>query len=491
LKVLILCIAMAAFLHIGNALATYEAKPLGQLNKYLRINGEFMGSYESWNYFRAEPTINNSYDLWVLRARLGAALSTPYVDGFVQAQYSGLYGLPSDAISPSTGPLGLGAAYFQANQSTHPSNIFLKQGYVNFKFDALGLSGAFVKVGRFELMEGMEYSSGIEKFDGLKRRRLAERLLGGFNAIYIGRSFDGFSAVYDRPDFNLTVSGVRPSQGNLTVQGQKQISDINIIYTGLTSKKDVLLPGTEGRLFYMNYDDQRNAQVLDNRPLIDRPWLNKDKLDIHTIGAHLLSVHPAGSGSVDALLWGAYQFGNWTDQSHRAWAIAAETGYQWISLPFKPWLRAVYYRGSGDGNAQDNQHHTFFSAVPSGRLYAKFPFFNQMNIQDAFVEFITVPLPKTQVNISMHQLSLANSNDLLYTGLGAALSSGAFGYSGKPTNGHGDIGQMVDITITHTYSKQFTARLYFGHAFGGDAMKSIYPGKSDANNFLIDFNLVF
>ena len=99
----------------------------------------------------------------------------------------------------------------------------------------------------------MEYDSGNEKFDGLKRRRIAKRLIGGFNAIYVGRSFDGFSVVYDRPDSNMIVSGVRPTQGNLTVQGQKQISDINILYAALTSKKDALLPGTEGRLFYMNY----------------------------------------------------------------------------------------------------------------------------------------------------------------------------------------------------------------------------------------------
>ena len=482
---------MAAFLHIGNALATNETKPLGQINQYMQISGEFMGSYESWNYFRPEAAVNNDYDLWVLRTRLGAMLSTPYVDGFAQAQYSGLYGLPNDAVSPSTGPLGLGAAYFQANQSTHVSNIFLKQGYLNFKFNALGLPGAFVKVGRFELIEGMEYRSEIEKFDSLKRRRLAERLVGGFNAIYIGRSFDGFSTIYDRPDFNVTVSGVRLTQGNLTVQGQKQISDINILYTAFTSKKDALLPGTEGRLFYMNYDDQRDTQVLDNRPLNARPLLSNEKLNIHTIGAHLLSLHQVGSGSIDALLWGAYQFGNWTGQSHQAWAIAAEAGYQWTNLPFKPWLRAVYYRSSGDSHAQDDTHQTFFSAVPSGRLYAKFPFYNLMNIQDAFVELIASPAPKTQVNINVHQLSLANSNDLLYNGLGAALSSGAFGYSGNSSDGHSDIGQLVDISITHTYSKQFSARIYFGHAFGGDAMKSIYPGKSDANNFLIDFNLVF
>lgn len=491
LKALAFYLVMTTSLSVDTALATSETKPLGQINQYLRINGEFMSSYESWNYFRPNPAVNNSYDLWVLRARFGAMLSTPYIDGFAQAQYSGLYGLPNDAVSPSVGPLGLGAAYFLANQSANASNVFLKQGYLNFKFNDLGLPGAFVKVGRFQLIEGMEYDSGNEKFDGLKRRRIAKRLIGGFNAIYVGRSFDGFSVVYDRPDFNVTVSGVRPTQGNLTVQGQKQISDINILYTALTSKKDALLPGTEGRLFYMNYDDQRDTQVIDNRSSNARPSLNQEKLNIHTLGAHLLTLHQTESGSIDGLLWGAYQFGNWTDQSHQAWAISAEAGYQWTKLPFKPWLRAVYYRSSGDRNAQDGKHQTFFSAVPSGRLYAKFPFYNLMNIQDAFIEIIASPMAKTQVNINLHQLSLANSNDLLYGGLGAALSADAFGYSGNASGGHSDIGQLVDISFMHTYSKQFSWRLYFGHAFGGDVMKSIYSGKSDANNFLVDFNFVF
>ncbi len=491
LEILVFCFIMAVSLSVDGAFATNAPKPLGQINQYLRINGEFLSSYESWNYFRPESTVNNSYDLWVVRSRLGVMLSSAYVDGFAQAQYSGLYGLPDDAVSLTNGPLGLGAAYFLANQSANPSNVFLKQSYVNFKLGELGLPGASVKTGRFELIEGMEYSSGVEKFDALKRRRLAERFVGGFNAIYVGRSFDGFSVVYDRPAFNMSVSGVRPTQGNLTVQGQKEISDINILYAALTSKKDSLVPGTEGRLFYLHYDDQRDARVIDNRPLSARPLLIDEKLSIHTIGAHVMSLQQFESGSLDALCFGSYQFGNWTNQSHQAWAIGAEAGYQWHKLPLRPWLRAVYYRSSGDDDARDGKHQTFFSAVPSGRLYAKFPFFNQMNIQDIFLEVIVSPAAKAQININLHQLSLANANDLLYGGLGAALKSGAFGYSGNSAHGHGDIGQLIDIAFTHNYSKHLTWRLYYGHAFGGNAMKSIFPGKSDANNFLIDFNLVF
>ncbi|QOJ10207.1 alginate export family protein [Nitrosomonas sp. H1_AOB3] len=491
LRILFFYCFPAVCLFVSSIAATRAGQPPGQINQYLRINGEFLGSYENWNYFRPASAVNNSYDLWVVRSRLGLMFSSDYADGLVQGQYSGLYGLPDDAALPSGGALGLGAGYFLANRTTGASNVFLKQGYLNFKFNKLGLPGVAVKIGRFELADGMEYRSGVEKFDALKKKRIAERLVGGFNAIYVGRAFDGFSVVYDGPGFNATVSGVHPVQGNLTVQGQKQISDISILYAALTSKKDAVLPGIEGRLYYLNYDDQRVSQVTDNRPLSARPQLSDEKLNIHTIGVHLLSLQPLGSGSFDALLMGAYQFGSWTNLSHRAWAFDAEVGYQWHKLPFKPWVRAVYYRSSGDGNAHDGRHQTFFSAVPSGRLYAKFPFYNQMNIQDIFFEFIAFPTGKTQINVNLHQLSLANVNDLLYTGLGASLKSGAFGYSGSTTHGHREIGQLIDVTLTHGFNKYLTSQLYFAHAFGGSAMKSIYPSKSDASIFLVNFNLVF
>ncbi len=266
LKRLTAWIGMACTLQVSGTLKAQEIKPLGQINEYLRLTGELYGSHESWDYFRPSPAVNNNndYDLWSVRARFGALLTTPYVDGYAQAQYIGLYGLPDNAVASPGGPLGLGAAYFLANQSTNASNVFLKQAYLNFKFNSLGLPGAFLKIGRFEFMDGMEYRTGMDKFDSLKRARIAQRLLAS-NVVHVGRSFDGFAAVYDRPAFNLTVSGIRPTQGGFTVQGQDEISDINLFYAALTGKKDVLLPGTEGRIFYVNYDDKRNTQAMDNR----------------------------------------------------------------------------------------------------------------------------------------------------------------------------------------------------------------------------------
>ena len=479
---------------MSDVLATAGNTDFGRVNKYLRFDGELMGSYELWDFFRPEPAVNNnnSYDLWILRTRLGTRLTTPIVDGYVQAQYIGLYDLPNNSVAVPGGPLGLGAGYYLANdESTNVHNIFLKQGFLNFKLDAAGLPGASVKLGRSAFSDGLEYKTGVAKFDGLKHRRIGQRLIGGFNAIYVGRSFDGFSAVYDQPAFNFIVSGLRPTQGALSVDGQKQITDINMIYTALTAKKDAFVPGVEGRLFYINYDDDRNTQVVDNRSLNFRPRLNTEKLDLHTVGAHLLSLQKLGPGSIDSLLWGAYQFGRWTNQNHQAWAISAELGYQWHQLLFKPWLRAIYYQSSGDGNAEDNKHKTFFSMVPSGRLFAKFPFLNLMNIRDIFVELIVSPTAKSQININLHHLSLTNANDLLYRGLGASKSSGAFGYSGQPSGGSKNVGQLIDINFSYRFNEKTSMRLYYGHAFGGSVIENLYRGKNNANSFWADFTIAF
>lgn len=194
---------------------------------------------------------------------------------------------------------------------------------------------------------------------------------------------------------------------------------------------------------------------------------------------------------MDALLWGAYQFGDWTNQDHRAWAVAAEAGYQWMKLPFRPWLRALYFLSSGDNNATDDKHKTFFTVLPSGRAYAKLPFYNLMNLQDAYVQMIVSPTPQTRVTIDAHHLSLNNSGDLFYGGLGPTSRSGAFGYSGRPSSGKSDVGQLVDISFTHTLNKQLSWRLYYGHAFGSDVVKHVYQGKKDIDMVYIDFNLVF
>lgn len=118
------------------------------------------------------------------------------------------------------------------------------------------------------------------------------------------------------------------------------------------------------------------------------------------------------------------------------WAFDVEGGYQWAGLPLKPWLRGGYFLGSGDDNAADARHETFFQVLPTVRLYAKFPFFNLMNLSDAFAQLIVTPSQAIRVGIDFHHLSLAEAGDLFYAGAGA---SSRFG-SGRRYQCHSGLG---------------------------------------------------
>lgn len=196
--------------------------------------------------------------------------------------------------------------------------------------------------------------------------------------------------------------------------------------------------------------------MIDNRPDNQRPLLSQQSLQIHTIGTHWLTLQKVGIGAVDGLLWGAYQFGDWSNQNHQAYAFDIEAGYQFTDMPLKPWLRAGYFQGSGDSNANNNKHSTFFQVLPTVRLYAKFPFFNMMNLNDAFTQFLVTPTSNIKVGIDFHHLALNSTNDLFYAGAGANSRSSSFGFLGRPATGNKTIGELVDISFTHNITQQLS-----------------------------------
>lgn len=472
---------------------TNPEKPLGQLTDNLRLTGEFRARTEVYDFFQPVGVNNNNqYDFWGLRARLGLEATSEYVDGYAQAEYSGVYGLPNNSFARPGGALGLGALYYtENNNNTSVSNVHLKQAYLNFKLTPLGLKGGSVKVGRFEIKEGLEYKTGDEKFDTLKATRVSQRLLGTFDFAHASRNFDGISVGYDQAKYNFTASATHPTQGGFNLNALDEISKIDLVYAAITSKKNALLPDTEGRLFYLYYGDNRNTQVVDNRPVTQRPLLSEQSLQIHTLGTHWLTVQKVSTGAVDGLLWGAYQFGDWGNQSHQAYAFDVEAGYQFIATPLKPWLRAGYFQGSGDSNANNGKHGTFFQVLPTVRLYAKFPFFNLMNLNDTFAQFLFAPTAKTKVGIDFHHLALNNTSDLFYAGSGANSRSGAFGFLGRPATGNKTIGELVDVSFTHNITKQLSWNIYYAHAFGGNYVDNFYRNKRNADFAFVEFNANF
>src|ERR1039458_151924 len=86
-------------------------------------------------------------------------------------------------------------------------------------------------------------------------------------------------------------------------------------------------------------------------------------------------------------------------------AGAVEAGFQpAIAKAVRPWLRGGYFYSSGDNNPNDGTHGTFFAILPTPRVYARFPFFNEMNNRDLFGELMLRPTKALTLRSDVHGL---------------------------------------------------------------------------------------
>jgi hypothetical protein len=197
------------------------------------------------------------------------------------------------------------------------------------------------------------------------------------------------------------------------------------------------------------------------------------------------------AGPLDALVWGALQTGSWGSLAHRAGAYAAEGGWQPRIFPsLKPWLRGGYNYGSGDRNATDSTHGTFFQVMSTPRVYARFPFFNMMNNRDVFGELELRPSPKVTIRSDIHSLRLANRNDLWYSG-GGVYQPWTFGYTGRPSNGQSGLATLYDISADYNASAHLTLGAYYAHAAGKLVIEAIYPQGKNGNFAYLEMMLRF
>ena len=145
-------------------------------------------------------------------------------------------------------------------------------------------------------------------------------------------------------------------------------------------------------------------------------------------------------------------------------------------MRFAKWsARAGWYRSSGDGNASDGDHETFFQILPTPRIYARFPFYNAMNSDDAFVQITAKPHAKVSLRSELHRLKLADENDLWYVG-GGAFDDKVFGFTARPSSRKSDLATVLDLSADITVNATTTLTLYAGRVAGGEIVRSIFDG---------------
>jgi hypothetical protein len=439
----------------------------------ITVSGSVRARSYSWDWFGGSA--NGDYTYPAALVRLGLSKSHTRYDWQAEFAIPVVLNLPTTAIAPAPqGQLGLGAAYFAANDdnASNAAALFLKQGFVRLK-NLGGVAGQSLKIGRIDFNDGTEVTPKDATLAALKRDRISQRLLGNFGFSDVQRSFDG--AQYGLTGTRLDLTGLvgRPTQGVFQVNGWPEL-DINVFYGALTGQIGGDRHPGEWRVFGLGYDDYRDGAVkTDNRSAAMRS-ADTESIAVGTYGGHYLQVVATSAGPLDFLAWGAAQTGAWGVLTQRAGALAVEIGWQLAALErLKPWVRAGYNYGSGDHDPGDDTHGTFFQVLPTARIYARLPFFNMMNSRDAFGELILRPAKSLTVRTDVHALQLADRNDLWYSG-GGAFQPETFGYTGRPANGRSDLATLYDVSGDFAVNSHLALGVYYGRAVGQAVTQAIY-----------------
>ena len=446
-----------------------------QLHARARLRGEFV------DWFRpSDPGVDSRYSFFGSRYRVGLTVHLPHARVVVEGQETVLANVPTRAVAPApVGALGPGAVYFANTPASFQQEPFLKRAFLEVR-----RRGFSARLGRFEIRSGLETLPTNPSLAALKKSRIAERLVGPFGFTHVTRSFDALHVAYDRPGWNLAAYGSRVTQGGFEVSANTEVSDITLAGASATAKRfsDLDVP-FDASVAYLFYQDGRSDTVkVDNRPLAVRE-LDRERIRIHTVAGHALTLFDLGASELDLLFWGTFQGGKWGSQSHFAWSFATEAGLRFPAVWSAPWLRVGINRASGDSDPNDGRHKSFFQYVPTARKYARLPFYNLMNNQDVFATLSVDPHSRVRLRADYHWLSLTEAADLWYQGGGVTKTS-LFGFVGTPSGGGRDLAHVIDLSIQGRVTPWLAVEAYVGHAFGRRVVEASFEGTGATYGFL-------
>jgi hypothetical protein len=292
---------------------------------------------------------------------------------------------------------------------------------------------------------------------------------------------------------NASVAAMSPTQGGFEERAGSTLEDVRLIATEVTLKKGRPLDG-ELQFFHYHYEDMRTLSATAARPdntarSISSGLENDVSMDM--IGGHAVGAWVLGDGILDGLIWGGWQTGDWFELKHDAFALAAEGGYQWNKVPWKPWLRAGYNLSSGDSDPADESHGTFYPMLPTARLYSPSILYTAMNLEDIFLSLAIKPCSVFNFKSDVHFLSLDNASDRWYLGSGPMSRNKLTDYAARSSNGESDLGVLWDATATWDVVTDVTATAYYGHLFGGDVVESFYTDQKDVNFLYLELTVSF
>jgi hypothetical protein len=441
---------LAAVIAVFSAGALRAAPPEIGTTFSLRLRGE------SFDTPARTAGTDRTYELGLVRARFGldAAWTHWKLHGMLQG--SGLL------AGPETGNVfGPGATYFTANDGdTSLGVIGIAELTATYERDRLRLV-----LGRQPYGDGFEVPTGVAHLDGIKRRRLGDRLVGVFDWVNVGRRFDGLSFGYNGAGAHLAGFGFQPTVGGFDHENAFELlDDVTVYGLTLTGKHGAWIPGAEVRVFGIQYEDDRRVAPVGG-------------LGVTTAGASLL----AGSAKGNVLLWGAVQTGDWGGADQEGWAFLVDAGRVFDAVPGRPAVHLAWEQSSGDEPGGDRE--TFFNVIPTNHKYYDLMDFTAFsNLRDAYVETLFPAGSRVKVRVALHDFALTEETDGWYGGSGA-FEEESFGYAARlPPGGRfpsRDLGRELNTDVTWTLPAGLQLGIGGGYFWGGEAAEALLPAEED------------
>ncbi len=428
---------------------------------------------ELWRFFTPPPAGGKHPDYAFVgnRATLGAHYRGPRWAIRGAIQYVRVENLPAGAIGP--GLLGTGGAYYFQAGGSFSYQFYLRGLSLTFREPG---SGVWLEAGRFSRAAAVEPTSGDAVIDALTRAHVNGRLLGDMEWTFYQRAWDGLRGGVDRGRWHTTLTAALPTQGTFEESANLPLDRVRVVAAEVRADPGALAPHTAVTAFTYGYDDRRRVTA---RPDNLAPAMPGNEVDVRigTVGASAVTAVPRDGRRWDGLAWTAVQAGDWYGQRHRAYAAAAQFGHQWTAAPWQPWLRAGVDYASGDGDAGDGTHGTFFPMLPSGNHLSRSSTYALMNVRDGWAEARVAPARTLDVAAAVHSVGLARATDRWYTGSGATGRTGNyFGFQGRDTRGAARLGRIVEGEVAWRVARWWTLRGYAGHMAGGAAVRRVFAG---------------
>ncbi len=287
------------------------------------------------------------------------------------------------------------------------------------------------------------------------------RVIGNFVWSNVGRVFDGGRFLWDTDAIHGEVIAAKVDEDGYFGADGSGNSDENMYAAQLAFKK--LVPSALLELMYIQKNDQNdtaNSAVANGYADAG----DGSGVVIHDIGARIDGKVPM-IDAIDYTVEAHGQFGDYGDQTQRAWAFAGRTGYTCKEVAWTPRFGVEYDYASGDDDQSDNTHETFDNLYPTNHWQGNYGFIDLLswqNMHDFRGNIKVVPTSKMTVQVDYHYYLTAEESDGWYLANAAlATARPVGGYDTSSDN----LAQEVDLTVGYDLYKN--VKILAGYSWFG------------------------